>query len=94
MSELKTNPLGRDSSITSSEIAPDESVILNVDVGTRSAIVKAAAMLAASATKPEKRDIVKVIHDFKKAVAEVESHFDVPDRSESGNKKMSHGAIK
>ena len=94
MSELKTNPLSRESSIASSEFASDEAVSLNLEIGTRSAIVKAAAVLAASATKPEKRDIAKVIKDFKLAVKEVEGHFDLPNGGGPGNIRTSQGPIK
>jgi len=66
MSELKTNPLDH---------APDESSKAKIDVEARSVIIKAAALLAASASKPNKRNIKKVINDFKLAVAEVEKSY-------------------
>jgi hypothetical protein len=94
MSELKTNPLGRKPGKSSEEHLLDKTVNLNLDAGTRSAIVKAAAILAASATKPEKRDITEVIEDFKLAVAEVESHFDSSDGRGSGNQRMPEGPVK
>ena len=94
MSELKTNPLSRNTNTTSSASAHEEALYSSSGDKTRVAIFRVAAMLASSVTKPEKRDIAKVIKDFKLAVVEVESHFDLPGDSEPGNKRAPQGPIK
>ena len=75
MSELKTNPLDRTTAEVSAATVDSEVSAVAIDNDSRAAIIEAAALLAASVTKPNKRTMEKVIVDFKSAVADVEKSY-------------------